>query len=218
MGKIRVLLVDDQKLLLQSVKSVIDYTAPDLEVVGLAANGEEAVTIAEEHTPDVILMDVRMPVMDGVEATRRIRVRCPETKIIMLTTFDDDEYVLEAMRLGAVGYLLKDLETAELIKAVRSAHEGGVLIAPRVAAKMIGALTRGAGVRKPGNDGPEAKLTEREREILRQIALGRDNKEIADLLHLSPGTVKNHVSNIYAKLDLRDRAQAVRFAVDNFLV
>lgn len=218
MGKIRVLLADDQKLLLQSVKTVIDYTAPDLEVVGMAANGEEAVAYAETHRPDVILMDVRMPVMDGVEATRRIRVRCPETKIIILTTFDDDEYVLEALRLGAVGYLLKDLETAELIKAIRSAHEGGVLIAPRVAAKMVGTLTRGAGARKPAIDGPAAKLTEREREILRQIALGLDNREIADLLHLSPGTVKNHVSNIYAKLDLRDRAQAVRFAVDNFLV
>ena len=204
---LRVLLVDDQQLMREGLRTLLEMEK-DIEIVGEAADGAEAVQAFERCTPDVVLMDIRMPKMDGVEATRRIRGKWPEARILMLTTFDEDELVFAAVRVGARGYLLKDLSGAELAAAVRDVAKGGAALQTGVARKVIDAFARQA---QPG-PGPERHLVEplsgRERAVLGLLARGLSNKEIAEQLFLAEGTVKNHVSTILQKIDARDRTQA----------
>jgi len=208
----RLLLVDDQELFLESLRTVIERTAEDLEVVGLARDGAEAVGAAHELRPDLVIMDVRMPVMDGVEATRAIMEARPETRIMMLTTFGDDEYVQEALEHGAAGYVLKDISPAEIIAAIRAVAGGAFLVAPSVAKTLISKAYRKDGV----DSGPEpewiAKLSRRELEILERLSAGLSNKEIAAELFIAEPTVRNHVSAIYDKMGAANRAEAARMA------
>ena len=217
---IRVLVADDQGMV-RSGFSILLNAQPDIEVVGEAVNGQEAVTRAAELRPDVILMDVRMPVMDGLQATREILngTLGPEfrPRVLMLTTFDIDDYVYEALRAGASGFLLKDATAAELVNAVRVVAAGDALLAPSVTRRLIADFAR-----RP-REGPRATatlagLTTRETEVLRLIAGGLSNAEISDALVIAEQTTKTHVSRILAKLGLRDRAQAVVVAYETGLV
>ncbi len=209
MSAIRVLLVDDQVLFIESLKTVIQHSADDIRVVGIARNGEEAVRGVEEHSPDIVVMDVRMPVMDGVKATAEILARRPAVRIIMLTTFEDDEYVKDALELGAAGYLLKDIPPEELVSAIRAVHGGAVLIAPKVARTLIKKAYPSA-EQKAREPEWMLQLSRREREILARVADGRSNKEIAAELFIAEQTVRNHVSVIYDKMGVSDRLQAIR--------
>ncbi len=209
----RVLLVDDQTLIRQGIR-VLLMTEPGLEVVGEAANGRQALELVEQLHPEVVLMDVRMPELDGVAATREITARHPEIGVIILTTFDDEAYIFEGLRAGARGYLLKDISSEEMAEAVRVVANGGALIQPSITRKVLSEFARLsapktaplAGASGPGLPEP---LTEREQEVLRCIAAGLSNREIAERLVITEGTVKNHVSNLIAKLEVRDRTQAL---------
>lgn len=215
MKQIRILLVDDQTLFRESIKSVLEMRNPCIQVVAQAADGKEGLELAETLQPDIILMDVRMPLMDGVESARLIRSSCPEAKIIMLTTFDDDEYVFEALKAGAAGYLLKDIPPAVLESAIISVYNGGILMSPEVAAKVVNRLSTAPQKKVSNNDDSiREMITEREMEILQAIAQGKDNREIAKELYLSEGTVRNYVSSIYAKLNVKDRAEAILYAIE----
>ncbi|MEX0168269.1 response regulator transcription factor [Streptomyces sp. LMG1-1-1.1] len=202
---VRVLVVDDQDLVREGIAALLGIQ-PGIDVVGSARDGAEAVEEAERCRPDVVLMDIRMPGTDGVAATALLRRRLPGCRIVMLTTFDDDEYVGRALKAGAVGYLLKNLPAARLAEAVRLAHAGVAQFDQTV----LAALTAGA----PGPD----PLTPRETEVLRLISAGATNKEIAARLYLSEGTVKNHISRVLSRLGLRDRTQAALYARDNGLI
>jgi len=207
---IRVLLVDDQALFCEGLRTLLDLQ-PDIEVVGEANNGREAIECVARAAPDVVLMDIRMPVLDGVAATRDIRAHHPNTQVIVLTTFDDDEYVFEALRAGAVGYLLKDVASDRLAEAIRCAARGESFLQPSVAAKVVAEFTRLADAphaRERANQALVEPLSDRELEILRLVATGASNKEIAATLVIAEGTVKNHVTNILGKLGVRDRTQA----------
>ena len=218
---VRVLLVDDQALVRAGFRALLD-SDPGLEVVGEAADGDEAVARAVETRPDVVLMDVQMPRADGLDATARITAdpRLGGTRVIVLTTFEHDEYVFGALRAGASGFLLKDLEPQALIDAVRLVHEGQALLAPRVTRRLIEAYVGSpASVpAPPPADGRVAGLTPREREILVLVGSGMSNHEIATHLVLSPLTAKTHVSRILTKLGARDRAQLVVLAYEAGLV
>ena len=208
---IRVLLVDDQALFCEGLRTLLDLQ-PDIEVVGEANNGREAIECVARAAPDVVLMDMQMPVLDGVAATRDIRAHHPNTQVIVLTTFDDDEYVFEALRAGAVGYLLKDVASDRLAEAIRCAARGESFLQPSVAAKVVAEYTRLADAphaRERANQALVEPLSDRELEILRLVATGASNKEIAATLVIAEGTVKNHVTNILGKLGVRDRTQAV---------
>ncbi|HEY9631976.1 MAG TPA: response regulator transcription factor [Coleofasciculaceae cyanobacterium] len=208
---IRVLLVDDQIIIRQGLKSLLD-SKPDLEILGDAENGQRAIEQVEALQPDVVLMDVRMPVMDGVAATRLICQRFSATKVLVLTTFDDDEYVSQAMRFGAMGYLLKDTPSEELAQAIRAVHKGYTQLGPGLFEKVISNFPASA-PEKPASLPPElAKLTPRERDVLCLIASGASNREIAESLYISERTVKNHITSILSRLNLRDRTQAALFA------
>ncbi len=212
MTKIKVLLVDDQKLFVESLKTVLERSAEDMEVVGVARDGAEAQRLMETSPADLVVMDVRMPVMDGVEATKAILRTRPEARIMMLTTFEDDEYVKEALEEGAMGYILKDIPPAELIAAIRAVAGGAFLVAPSVAKNLI----RKAYLKPefaPAHE-PEwlRQLSRREREILGHLVEGLANKEIAAELCIAEQTVRNHISVIYDKMGVADRAQAVRMA------
>jgi DNA-binding NarL/FixJ family response regulator len=214
---ISVLVVDDQQLVRAGFRVLIE-SAPDLEVVGEASNGEEAVAAVASVRPDVVLMDVRMPVLDGIEATRRIfdLESNAGTKVIMLTTFDRDEYVHEALRAGASGFLLKDTPPNDLLEAIRVVAEGEALLAPTVTRRLIEDFVRAP---RPATAPVSLEvLTEREREVLTLIAHGLSNGEIAERLVLSPATAKTHVSRIMTKLNARDRAQLVVMAYETGLV
>jgi len=207
---IRVLLVDDQALFCEGLRTLLDLQ-PDIEVVGEANNGREAIECVARAAPDVVLMDIQMPVLDGVAATRDIRAHHPNTQVIVLTTFDDDEYVFEALRAGAVGYLLKDVASDRLAEAIRCAARGESFLQPSVAAKVVAEYTRLADAphaRERANQALVEPLSDRELEILRLVATGASNKEIAATLVIAEGTVKNHVTNILGKLGVRDRTQA----------
>lgn len=207
---IRILLVDDQRLLRDGLRILLDME-PDLEIVGEAGNGVQALERYEELDPGVVLMDIRMPVMDGVEAIRRLRERREDARVIILTTFDDDAYVFDGLRAGALGYLLKDVSADELAAAVRTVAEGGALIDPSVTRKVVAEFNRLQGGRKSSRiDGQTLveELSRREIEVLRLIAGGHTNREIASALFLAEGTVKNYVSNILGKIGARDRTQA----------
>jgi DNA-binding NarL/FixJ family response regulator len=206
---IRVLLADDQALVRSGFRLILE-TRDDLEVVGEAEDGREAVDLARRLRPDVILMDVRMPNVDGVEATRRLGALGSPARVLILTTFDLDEYVYEAIRAGAAGFLLKDVQPAQLVDAVRVVAAGEALLAPTVTRRLLDHFA----AQLPSADPPPelARLTERELEILTLLAEGLSNAELAERLFLSETTVKTHVSSVLRKLDLRDRVQAVVLA------
>jgi DNA-binding NarL/FixJ family response regulator len=215
---IRILLVDDQKLIRQGMHTLLTMEG-DLEVVGEASNGVDAIAAVEQFRPDVVLMDVRMPQLDGVAATRAITERFPNVAIIILTTFDDDEYVFEGLKAGARGYLLKDVGSEEIAAAIRVVAAGGALMQPSIARKVMAEFGRMAGSRasptlpasppSPAQSTLPEPLTERELDVLRALASGLSNREIAEQLVITEGTVKNHVSNLLAKLNARDRTQAI---------
>ncbi len=206
MSRIRVLLVDDQALFREGLRTLLEFR-DDLEIVGEAANGEEALFMAARLRPQVILMDLRMPVLDGVEATRRLKESHPECKVIALTTFDDDETVFDGLRAGAVGYLLKDVPSDTLVEAIRATVRGESFLHPSVARKVVAEFTRLSN-HSAAQAALDEPLSEREREILVLLAGGYSNKEIAGRLFLAEGTVKNHITNILGKLEVRDRTQA----------
>jgi DNA-binding NarL/FixJ family response regulator len=199
---IRVLVVDDERLVREGLTALLDLV-DDLELVGAAEDGVQALDLVAEQQPDVVLMDLRMPVMDGVEATRRIRRDHPDVEVVVLTTHADDESVLAALRAGARGYLTKDAGMAEIARAVAAADAGQALLDPQVQPQVLQGLTAG--------DRP-APLTDRETEVLALIADGLSNAEIATRLVVSEATVKTHINRIFAKIAARDRAQAVRWA------
>lgn len=209
MTKINVLIVDDQALFREGLHTLL-ASHDDINVVAEAANGQEAIELVQQHRPHVVLMDVRMPILDGVAATRHICADTTDTRVIMLTTFDDDEYVFEGLRAGAIGYLLKDVPSAELLDAIRAAMRGESFLQPSVAAKVVAEFARlWPDDVSPSRPQPLVEpLTERELEILAILATGASNREIADQLYLAEGTVKNHVSNILSKMGARDRTQA----------
>jgi DNA-binding NarL/FixJ family response regulator len=209
--KIRLLLVDDQQIIRQGLRSLLE-AKPDLEVVGEAENGQQAITQVETLHPDVVLMDVRMPMMDGVAATRLIHQQFSQTKVLVLTTFDDDEYVSQAMRVGARGYLLKDTHSDDLAAAIRAVHHGYTQMGPGLLEKAMAAPTPPT-PSQPTDLPPElAGLTAREREVLSLIVAGASNREIAKTLYISERTVKNHITHILSQLNVRDRTQAAMFA------
>ncbi|WP_030455830.1 response regulator [Herbidospora cretacea] len=207
---VRVLVVDDQALIREAIAALLGVQ-PGVTVVGTAADGHEAVERAAALRPDIVLMDVRMPRMDGVSAVAALREHAPEVRVVMLTTFDDEEYVVRALRAGATGYLLKDLPARDLAAAVRLAHAGVAQLDPAVTARLVAP----GGARAPEAQVP---LTARELDVLRLVAAGASNREIADRLHLSEGTVKNHLSRILQRLGLRDRVQAAVYARDHGLL
>jgi len=217
MNPIKILLVDDQSLFREGLRTLLSVHS-DFEVVGEAGNGEEAIRLARSLLPSVVLMDLQMPVLDGVAATRRLQEEQPNSRVIVLTTFDDDEMVFDGLRAGAVGYLLKDAPSEKLAEAVRVAARGETFLQPSVAAKVVAEFARLS--RKTVGTGNSViePLSEREIEILRLIAKGASNREIAGALFLAEGTVKNHVSNILGKLEVRDRTQAALKAKDSGLI
>jgi DNA-binding NarL/FixJ family response regulator len=206
MTTIRVLLVDDQALFREALHTLLSVQ-PDIEVVGEAGNGEEALRLIAQHQPEVVLMDLQMPVMDGVAATRRVQTEHLASRVIVLTTFDDDDYVFEGLRAGAIGYLLKDVSAQKLVEAIRSAARGESFLQPSIAAKVVAEFARQTSPITASQPLIEP-LTSRELDILRLLAGGLSNHEIAAELVITDGTVKNHVTNILGKLGVRDRTQA----------
>ena len=211
---IRVLLCDDQALVRSGFRMILDQR-PGIEVVGEAEDGLQAIALAERRRPDVILMDIRMPNLDGVEATRRLVAAGTPARIVILTTFDLDEYVYEALQAGASGFVLKDDPPEQLLAAIRTVASGEALLSPAVTKRVIREFTR---IRRPTTPEGLDDLTEREREVLALIADGRSNAEIAGALFISETTVKTHVTHVLQKLDLRDRVQAVVLAYRSGLV
>jgi DNA-binding NarL/FixJ family response regulator len=233
---VRVLIVDDQQLMREGIASLLKIQ-DGIEIVGTAANGQEALEQAISQQPDVILMDVRMPVLDGVAATQQILQQVSTCKILMLTTFNDDAYILDALKAGASGYLLKDLPARDLAQAIQAVHRGIYQLDPSVASHLKALLSQsqvlqessraqgmpstpvaGASIFHPFKISELTELTERELEVLRLIAKGATNREIAEALVISEGTVKNHISNILGRLNLRDRTQAAIYARDHGLL
>ena len=207
MKPIEVLLVDDQELFRAGLRTLLSLQ-PDVAVVGEAANGEDAWLCAKTLSPQVVLMDLRMPVLGGVEATRRIRAANSHCQVIVLTTFEDDDEVFGALRAGAVGYLLKDVPMEKLMEAIRAAARGESFLQPSVAAKVVAEFSRISQPRPVISPKLVESLSQRECEVLRQLAGGKSNKEIAVELQLAEGTVKNHMSNVMGKLGVLDRTQA----------
>ncbi|MFH9824067.1 response regulator [Streptomyces bobili] len=216
-GTIRVLIADDQQMVRQGF-TVLLNAQPDIEVIGQAVDGLDAVAQVAELSPDVVLMDIRMPELGGIEATRRITVATPEIKVLVLTTFDLDEYVYEALRAGASGFLLKDASADQLAEAVRVVAAGDALLAPGITRKLIAEFSRLDGTPRVPRKERVGDLTERETEVLTLIAQGLSNAEIARHLVVAEQTVKTHVGRILVKLGLRDRTQAAVFAYESGLV
>jgi DNA-binding NarL/FixJ family response regulator len=210
---LRVVIADDQPMMRAGFKAVLEATG-DIVVVGEAGTGAEAVEAARRHAPDVVLMDIRMPDMDGIEATRRL----PRQRILILTTFGIDDYIIAALRAGASGFLLKDAPTAQVVEAVRAVAAGDAVLSPGVTRQLLDQV--GRRLPAPVSRAPDelAQLTEREREVLRMLAAGLSNAEIAAALVVSEATVKTHVSNLLGKLGLRDRVQAVIYAYETRLI
>ena len=209
MVKIKVLLADDQELILESLHIVLSMEE-DLEIVGLAKNGEEAIKGCEQFQPDIVLMDINMPVMDGVAATAMIKERIPAIKVIMLTSYREVEYVLAALSHGAEGYLLKAIHPRDLAAGIRVVHAGGTLITQEMASKMIKSMNNNSSTKSN-----EYGLSTREIEVLHKLALGLRNQDIAEALFLSEGTIKNYISTIYSKLNVSGRREAARKARDS---
>lgn len=207
MEPIHLLIVDDQRLMREGLRTLLELE-PDLAISGEAEDGQAALEQYEALLPDVVLMDIRMPRLDGVEATRRLRQRWPEARVIILTTFDDDALVFDGLRAGALGYLLKDVSGQELAEAIREVASGGALIEPSVARKVLAEFARLAEPARPMQEQLPDPLSDREVEILRLLAQGANNRQIANQLFLAEGTVKNYISTILDKLGVQDRTQA----------
>ncbi|WP_026065300.1 response regulator [Amphibacillus jilinensis] len=207
-----ILIVEDQVLVRQGLKMMIE-TDEELKVIGEADNGKEAVTLCEKHCFDLVILDIRMPIMNGLEATRIIRKRWPNLKILILTTFNDEDYALEALKNGANGYMLKNADADQLIRSIRSCLQGGLSIEDQVAAKVMPAL-----IQENQQVDIDPQLTKRELDIITGIGQGLSNREIAEDLFLSVGTIKNHISVILDKLDLRDRTQIAIYAIRHHIV
>jgi two-component system response regulator DegU len=208
MKHIRVAIADDNEQFRDTLRDVLQFEQ-DLQVVGLWCNGEEALRGLEEVQPDVLLLDINMPLLNGVEATKRMRARYPDLRIIILTMHDDEGYVLETLKSGASGYLVKDGSVSEVVRAVREVAAGRAIVHPQVTHTVIAQFQE----RYATNDSWREILTEREMEILHQLKYGKSNEEIAEALHITPKTVKNHISSILSKLEVTDRTQAVVIAL-----
>lgn len=222
------MITDDQRLMREGLKTLLDLE-DDLTVVQLCENGKDTLEKLPSIKPDVILMDIRMPVMDGVECTRIIKQQYPEVKVLILTTFDDDEFIIDALKNGAVGYILKDLSSEKLVSAIRDAYKGNSIMQPEIAAKVISHISESINysdfksvnkdsqaimksvISKEGNT--KLKLTDMEREILNLVGEGMSNTEIAKKLYISVGTVKNYISNLYSKLEVEDRSKLTLYAI-----
>jgi DNA-binding NarL/FixJ family response regulator len=213
---VRVVVADDQRVVREGLVTVLGLV-PGIEVVGAARNGEEALALVERHRPQVVLMDLRMPHVDGVEATRRIRQEHPSTAVVVLTTFADDESILAALQAGALGYLTKDAGREEIARALQAAAAGQAVLDPAVQARLIAAAGSPAENTSPVRPLPDG-LTAREAEVLVLIASGRSNVQIAHALVVSTSTVKTHINNLFTKIGIRDRAQAVHYAYRHDLV
>lgn len=209
---IRLLLVDDQDLFREGLAALLTIEE-DLQIVGQAVNGLEAIRLATELQPDVVLMDVRMPLCDGVEATREIHQRYPWIRILVLTTFDEDEYIWKSLQAGALGYLLKSTPSSQVASAVRSLHQGHSQLGPTIAQKVFSHIQP----TPPKKETLDLGLSDREIEVLLLLGQGHNNKEIAQALHLTEGTVKNHITRILGQLGMRDRTQAALWAQKNLI-
>lgn len=207
MKSIRILLCDDQALFRDGLRMLLSLH-PDLEVVGEAENGDTAIQAALLLQPDILLMDLRMPGMSGIEATRRIRNACQQTRVIVLTTFREDEEIFEALRAGACGYLVKDIPANQLADAIRTAYQGGTYLEPGVASRVIEEFSRLSGLPDQRSVLDSYQFSARELDVLRQVSRGRTNKEISTALHISEGTVKNHLTSVFSRLGVQDRTQA----------
>lgn len=217
---IKVMIVDDQRLMREGLKTILELEN-DIRVVQLAENGQDALLKIGQEEPDVILMDIRMPVMNGVECTAAVKQKYPKIKVVILTTFDDDEYIIDALSNGAEGYMLKDLPSEKLISSVRDVYNGNSIMQPEIASKVIAHITKNKMTPQPkrslGGTNRADELTEREREILALISKGMNNNEIAESLFLTVGTVKNHIRSIYDKIGVSERSKAMLFAMENDL-
>lgn len=211
---IKVLLADDQDILVEGLKLILGKEE-DIQICGTCNNGKKAYDLCKWNKPDIILMDIKMPELNGVEATKIIKRDFADIKIIVLTTFNDDEYIYEALKNGASGYLLKDSSPAEILQAIRTVYNGGALIQPEVTVKVIDKFLEIGKNNYVEIDDRVKLLTEREIDICRLVSEGKNNKEIADELFLSQGTVKNHITRVLIKLDLRDRTQLAIFGIKN---
>ncbi|QJD86704.1 response regulator transcription factor [Cohnella herbarum] len=214
---LRILIADDQTLMRDGLQTILQLE-DDIEVIATAENGEEACRLVAIHDPDLVLMDIRMPVMTGIEAVKKLRVDSPHTKVLVLTTFDEDEYIIDALAGGAVGFLLKDIPAEKLLQAVREAARGEIMLPSSIAVKLAARLSAPS----PGRTPParargrtsDLKFTNREMSIIALMVEGRNNREIAQLLFMSEGTVKNYISAIYDKIGTNDRTQAVIWLKD----
>jgi len=215
---IKVLIAEDQEIIRQSLEIMLS-NKPDIQIVGTAENGREAIRLARKLMPDVILMDIRMPEMDGVQCIEIIKEAMPQAKIIVLTTFDDDEYVFNALKNGASGYLLKGISVAELVEAIKIVHNGGALINPNIAVKVCKFFSQmaNADYRVNVDENAVKDLNKNELKIIQFIGMGMSNKEITEKLKFSEGTVRNYISGILSKLNLRDRTQIAIYAVQSGL-
>jgi DNA-binding NarL/FixJ family response regulator len=207
----KVIICDDQDIVRDGLELLLKLEA-DIEIVGIASDGAEAVEMAEREKPDLVLMDLKMPIMNGVDATREIKAKCPGVKVLVLTTFSTDDWVFDAIRAGASGYLLKDAPREEVLNAIKGTIEGKTYVDPSVAGKILGEFS---GTKKKPATSITGKLTQREIEVLQLLAKGLRNEDISKKLFLSEGTVRNHISSIVAKLGVSDRTQAAVIAIQN---
>lgn len=208
--KIRLIIADDEQLIRSGLKIMLE-SLDDIEVVGLASNGKEAYELVRTYRPDIVLMDIRMPVFGGIEGTKLIKESFPDTYILIVTTFQDTEYILEAMKLGASGYLLKDSDYREIYEGIKLVLSGKIVMDREVSSKLVNRTSLGKAKL------PDLDLNDKEREIIKNVSKGRNNREIAEIMFLSEGTIKNSISQILLKLDLRDRTQLAIFAIENGL-
>jgi DNA-binding NarL/FixJ family response regulator len=213
-ASIRILLADDQQLFSENLKLMLETLSDDIKVIGIAGNGREAIAMAGENPPDIVLMDVSMPEMDGVEAAKVLHEKYPEIKIVMLTTFPDDTYVQDALHYGAYGYILKNIRSEDLIASIRAIHSGSALLSPAILEKLLhkDSPKAEAGKQSGGYQEIVNRLGNREKEILNLVVKGYSNKKIADALFLSEPTVRNYISSIYAKVGTKDRLEVMNIA------
>lgn len=214
MDKIRILLVDDHTILRDGLRTLLE-NEPDLKVIGEAEDGRQAVTLACQHDPDVVLMDIAMPLLNGLEATRQIKRQCPKAKVLILSMHDNEEYIRQALEAGAMGYILKDAAAKELINAIRDVYRGEAVLSPAVTRLVIEDYLRWGGIR-PAEDAEG--LSPREREVLQLIAEGHTNKQIAEILSISIKTVQAHRTSLMQKLDLHDRGELIKYAIQKKII